>query len=285
MWNKWLFLCGIIICSSFISCMSDSELLNFQILSPKSDWTYYENQKIIFASNLNTSEQKWTSSVDGELGIGNQIQKELSAGLHIITLEDLISNDRKSVRIEVKKDNIKDYSIEYVTKMPYKKEFKSDDNAIGFFSLSCGTEGLCVTLDNNDNDLIINSNAEPFLCDNIQKPFLVTPEFRKVSSRTSRLAVVDSNTRHFYVLNTKNSYSFPTEYNARSYYSSDNNLEVWLPEELFNSNFDGTRILIDECIEKIENIILPRVKAIWGKCYDVNEDGKIAILFAPSINS
>ena len=46
MWNKWLFLCGIIICSSFISCMSDSELLNFQILSPKSDWTYYENQKI-----------------------------------------------------------------------------------------------------------------------------------------------------------------------------------------------------------------------------------------------
>ncbi len=282
--KKYLFFLSILLYISIISCSNNSGVLDFKIISPKSDWRYFENQKIIFSSNLNDTQQKWISSLDGDLGDGAQIENELSSGVHIITLEYLPTGEKRSVKIIVnKKNNSKTFSLEYITKLPLEINYKAEE--VGFFTLSGSSENLLIKTNKSETESFTNSEGVLPLCDNIQKPFSNTKLLEKIKPVSARSIIQECDERHFFVLNTMDSYSPPTEFNGKRYYSSASGLEVWLPEEILLGDYDKTRLIIDECIESIESIIIPRVNQLWGNCADINNDGKIAIFFSPSINS
>ena len=280
MWNKIIlyFLFGFFC----ISCSHISDDIDFSILSPKEDWTYYENQPIIFASDLKFPEQRWISSIDGILGYGHQLEKELSAGFHTISLEDILTGKIKEINIKVQQQiNLTNYSIEYITKLPCNKKLKN--GKVSFFAVDGGAESLIVKTSKSKNNLDRANNNELFLCDNLIKPFSNTKNLNAINFFWGRSISQESDIRNFYVLNTTNTYSSPTQYKARIYYS-DESIEIWLPEELFSIQYEETRCLIDKCISSIKKIVIPRLSILWGKCADINKDGRIAILFAPSIN-
>lgn len=43
-------------------------------------------------------------------------------------------------------------------------------------------------------------------------------------------------------------------------------------------------MLVDKCIQTVENTVLPRLKILWGNAADIDGDGRIGIVIAPSIN-
>lgn len=280
MWNKILFffLFGFFC----FSCSHNSDDSSFTILSPKEDWTYYDNQPIIFASDLKFPEQRWISSIDGELGYGNQFEKELTAGFHTVSLEDTSNGRTKEIHIKVQKHiNLNNYSIEYITKLPRNKKLKN--GKISFFALDGIVENLIIKTNESKNNLDEDNGERLFLCDNIIKPFSNTKDLKTISTCKYRSLSQETSIRNFYVLNTSNTYSEPTQYKARLYYS-DEKIEIWFPEELFSIEYEKTRSLIDKCIVSVKKIIIPRLCILWGNCADINKDSKIAVLFAPSIN-
>jgi hypothetical protein len=76
----------------FCSCQMPDETtaaIDFDITSPKPDWVYKEDAKIIFALNIDTQDIVWRSSLEGDLGRGNHLLRFLSPGLHEISAEIL----------------------------------------------------------------------------------------------------------------------------------------------------------------------------------------------------
>jgi hypothetical protein len=47
---------------------------------------------------------------------------------------------------------------------------------------------------------------------------------------------------------------------------------------------DVPEALVDICIQAVENTVLPRLKVLWGSAADIDGDGRVGIVIAPSIN-
>jgi hypothetical protein len=80
------------------------------------------------------------------------------------------------------------------------------------------------------------------------------------------------------VVNTQNQSGLPHELEAELYYQSER-LNVWIPETAAIQP-----AVITALITAIEMRILPRIETIWGWPSDIDENGRFALLFAPTIN-
>jgi len=83
--------------------------------------------------------------------------------------------------------------------------------------------------------------------------------------------------RTFLVVNTANQLGEPHRLEAEMIYGSDT-LAVWFPVG------DPVSDLVNECVIRIESHIVPRIVNIWGSAADIDDDGRIAILFSQTIN-
>ena len=85
--------------------------------------------------------------------------------------------------------------------------------------------------------------------------------------------------RTFFVANTLYQYASSHHIEAALFYQS-NRLTVWITD----SNEVPENIL-NECIQTVEMLLIPRVEALWGKPADIDGDGRIAILFSRTLNA
>lgn len=69
------------------SCTNEIKNSNssFKIISPKESWIYNTNENIIFSIDSNIQNINWNSDIDGFLGTGPTITKNLSCGNHLIS--------------------------------------------------------------------------------------------------------------------------------------------------------------------------------------------------------
>ena len=105
--NKYPFKILNAVCVSFILLCSGcnpevpEQFVDFEIITPKDNRTYYTDEKILFSTNLKNSNFEWTSSIDGFLGTQSLQVLSLSEGSHEIQLTSKLSNIIKTVRIKV----------------------------------------------------------------------------------------------------------------------------------------------------------------------------------------
>lgn len=283
--NESKFTLTVILIASFFelsSCIQNEndKCINFEIKSPKSDWTYYSTEPIIFASSLDNDSLEWESSLDGKLGSGPQISVCLSSGEHLITLSLLEQEISKCVKVIVIQGQ--NENVFYVTYVPCKKTIKKEACTTGIintgekiteFNFSFLTDSVNKFLSCESEFLIDPS----IWCDNIN--YAKLKPYNEISLNRSIIEPILGNRKLFYIADTTGSSSNASSINAVLYYSSDN-ICAWVPEDLTEDEYS----YIDICLENLETIALPRTKTLWGSCADINGDKKIAILFSHTIN-
>ena len=277
-----MFLCATV----FYSCKNDPSEVNFEITSPSQAWTYYNDSLIVLSSSLDNVDQSWASSVDGILGSGAQIAIYLSVGLHTITLCHTPSGETRSVTITVKKRSADSLVKKtYLTYVPFQKSFTVGMHRAGVFSTSGTATNFCATP--SDSVAVTASTvATTALFRDGRIPVMnKSGNLRPMESPSARSALaaippVLGSVKTFLVLNTADSTAAPREVVA-AVRAVSNSLVAWVPVSVTDTQ---TLSYIDECISRVETVVLSRVASLWGNCADVNSDGSISLLFSPSIN-
>ena len=199
----------------------------------------------------------------------------LTFGQHTITVKDIDNNVSDSICITVIKKHNTSNNLNLITGFPYNLTNNKGKKTYGFVSLEGSAKNvsfgyLSHNLVNSYGTTIPKRDFSIKANTNLLKPFR-KPFFRTISN-------YEENSRMFYVANTTYAGNSYHEIQAKKYYQG-NAITVWIPENL---TFDY--VCLDTFIQKIENIIIPRVHSLWGECADINEDGTLSILFCPSIN-
>ena len=245
---------------SFISCSKEIIILDYNITSPRENWTYYENEEIYFSTDIISPYLKWYSSIDGFLDSNSHFCKKLSAGQHEISLYNTKNNNLKTIVINVqKKNDIKEKELLLVN-FPY--TFKSVITG-GFYCLSGSVETLKTDISKSDR-IIRDINLK------------VNPHNRRIFFCNNRQCSNAPQKKEFYVINTKNQ-AETNIVEAELYYFNDK-INVYIEK---NVSADKN---IDFCIQNINNIILPRITDLWGYVEDINSDSRLTILFSSTIN-
>ncbi len=259
------------------------QYVDFDIISPKANRIYYTNEKILFSTNLKTSNLEWTSSIDGFLGNESSQFIILTKGNHEIHLKNKRSKITKSIQINVEEKM--DYQKEWhlLTSLPQQIILKYDINNFGFCSLSGSCKNLKTQITDSLTDTdILTLKHESFINRDLNfrfnknvKKFENTATFR--SAIKSILLEEDS----FYVINTANQNEFH-QIKGIKYYS-DKNVAIYVEKDFFEKNNCTEKL--DICINNLNTIILPRLKFLWGECADVDNNGVMTILFSSTINT
>ena len=269
----WCFL----LCVFCFSCKNSQSLeINYSILTPKYDWTYFSDSLITFSTNLNSDEIMWYSDKDGYLGNGNGFTVKLNPGYHDI--KAIFRNNQKSVSIYVEESVITNgQTVTHIINSKRQSLLISK----GLYSPSL------VTLDGSINYVSIDTKP---ISDEVKKDIPINRKLngKTIISKASREANINeyslNDEKKFYVLDTRHQNYGPNELIAKVIRVSDSYV-VWYPtetEEYTDIQLDEN--LLDLCIDEIENRIIPRIKSIWGELPDIDKDGKISFLFTPTIN-
>lgn len=257
----------------FFSCKKEinNESL-IRIVSPVSGWTYYEDSKIYFSSNIDTEDVCWYSSKDGFLGQGNGLNVFLSEGMHDITCR--INDYRKNTTIRVQNHNYRYCQIFKNLINEAEKEILLKPGRYFPYLVSCDGKGK--ELKKSDKSV----EGKFF-----SKDFRISIDLRnlkKMGIRGNRASASneykEGQKKKFYIIKTDRQYDEPHEIEFQMVRESQY-CTVWLPE---TGEFEIGKI--ENCIEQFNTLIYPRLKAIWGEWADVDKDGKIALVFSPTIN-
>jgi len=258
----------------FVSCHKDPEI-DFDIKSPKAESVYYTDSNIVFSSNLNSQNLVWTSSIDGELGTGPQFVKKLSEGEHRITLYHTQALTEKYVDITVKEKK-SSKKLNYALMQNTQNSYSGSDSELnkGIFVLDGNVKDFELTVAETDYSKEENSVDSDF-----RKDIVINAVSQKVispSNKPSYSRQADEENKDFMVVNTVTQMDCH-DVTARLIYSSEN-LQVYLDE-----SYDDSESIID-CVKEFEERAYKRVVSIWGKCSDINNDGKFTLLFTPWLN-
>ena len=268
---------GFIFVSFCLACTnSQNQEINYNIITPKSEWIYYSDSFITLSTNLNSDEILWYSDKDGFLGNGNGFTVKLKPGVH--NIKAVFRDNLKSVLIYVQERIISQgQTFRYLvnsSQQPLlipKGVYKT-----GF-----------VALDGSVNQVSINEkNKEPEVkrdihidC-RIQGKKIISNNSRTASKKTYSL----NDERIFYVINTKQQSLEPHEILAKVIYISESYI-VWYPKNPEEySDIHVEEKSLDLCINELEKRIIPRLKTLCGELPDIDNDGKISFLFTPTIN-
>jgi len=289
------------LCVLIFSCKQEtitySENMDFSITSPKAGWTYYEDTRIMLSVNVNTANIKWSSDIAGYLGTGNHLTSFLPNGLHRISAEIrghikeqivYVSPNAAGTQtvlvnyapLEIKAKNGNCYSYLY-----------THDGSVEDFKISSIKNAVNAVPAYLPRLAYRGALHEP--CRDVR---LSMPHAGKRIDRISRRSLTGNgydigDKRDFFVINTKIQTGPPHQVKAKLIYQSDT-LSIWISESSVESDGELKEIsdelrdkLLDECVETVETLVIPRVEALWGKAADINGDGRIALLFSPSINN
>ena len=273
----------------FLSCqMTDKTAasVDFEITSPKPGWIYNEDTKIILALNVDTQDIVWKSSIEGDLGKGNHLLRFLSPGSHEISAEVL--GVVRMCRIDVwKTDYHGNESKILLNYSPIEKKLSSGDNysyivthdgsLTGFSAETIETSLTHRYFSHNSGNMEYPLRDIRLETPLISRNILIRDEMNN-SRVLTKATYSNGDKRNFFIVNTASPLSEPHELESELYYFSDN-LTLWLPV-----TGDVSETLIDECIEAVEQTILPRLKVLWGESADIDGDGRIGIVISPSIN-
>jgi hypothetical protein len=273
----------------FFSCQTGNEKMldiDFNIISPKSDWVYSEDVKVVLAINADTQDIVWKSSLDGELGSGNHLLLFLSPGVHEISADVL--GVVRICRINVfKSDEYSKGSKTLLNYSPMEKKLSDRENYSYIIThdgslTGCGAENT--KLLSAQRYFLYNSGSNEYPIRDIRLDSPLISRNMLINGKMNNLRTLttseysNGDKRIFFIMNTASPSSEPHELEAELYYSSDK-LAFWIP-----AFGDVQKTLIDECIQITEEIILPRLKTLWGESADINGDGRVGIVIAPSIN-
>lgn len=259
----------------FISCRQKNEIEFFSILTPKTEWKYYDDQNILFSTDLNSEELYWTSSLDLYLGKGSVINARLRQGNHEIVLCD------KKSGIEVRK-NIKVFHREESALFKCqllninKFLFESTKESFALFSTNGFTNSLNFSVEKNDiaedNQILKDINVS-------NRDF--NARFLTVKEKSYRSSVSADENKTFYVINTVLQ-NEAHKVDCQKIYENDI-LIVYIQKGTLEEN-NVLEKNIENCIEKITKIIFPRVNVLWGKMTDLDFNGKVTLVFSKTIN-
>jgi len=278
------FVFGLLLFSCEDSVIICSETVDFSIKSPVSGWTYYEDSKIMLAVNVNTEDIIWESDISGYLGEGNHLTLFLPEGIQRVS-----AKIRGVVRERI------------VIVLPNHAAYNSRSVLVHYspLEIKAGTGNIWPythTHDGTVSDLGISplQGAEnksafvPFYTTDVLHIRLPMPQTRKIAvnkSRRSRSTVAGYSVgerKNFFVANTLNQLGSPHDLEAELFYKSDA-LTVWV--SVFHlSSGEFSAEMLNRFIEKAETLIVPRVQALWGKAADIDDDGRIALLFSHTLN-
>jgi hypothetical protein len=276
--------------SCFFACKPEivyiSEPLDFSITSPKQDWTYYEDTKIMLAINVNTNDIVWRSSLSGFLGEGNHCVVFLPEGFHVISAE--IQNVRKEKYVYIRPNTAQERSV-LINYSPLEVKLKegkyysflyTHDGSVNDFRLN----GALASPKNSRQFFTDGGMPEPLegIKQGIRPPMPKAGKYtgnrNKPAYALGRTGIAVESNRTFFVINTLNQYGPPHRIDAELFYQSDK-ISVWVP--VFNQIENG---VMGEFIQTVETLVIPRVEAIWGKPADIDGDGRIAVLFSGTLN-
>lgn len=268
----------------FFSCSHNNSINNFKIISPLPDWIYDDETSIVFSINNNSETIMWESSIDGTIGYGSDFVKVLSAGKHRIRIKSESGHYYDSVNITVNecKENQKSYKL--ITEFPVSINPDISSTNYGLISLNGTAQNISLNNNQPDNNKTINNQVNNNFVSYTgfyKKDISIKNEIKKlslVSNYAKRNISENEISRLFFVANTTSIGNTYHEQESIKYFNGTN-ISVWIPKD---NSLDCSEI--DKCINKIEQIIIPRVNDLWGNCADINNDGKISILFCPTIN-
>lgn len=248
---------------------SDFDENSIQIISPKTDRTFYEDEFVVFTTNIDSENIKWYSSKDGFLGENNNLNVFLSSGKHEITC--LIENYIKQISIEVEphlysKGDVINYCVSSNSEVfLYKGKYQPvicclDDGKTDLHITNCCTNQQI------NKDIIIKND--------VQSKSLITAKLRNASNRQYSVG----QKRDFFIIKTTNQLDEPYKRSFECKKTGEH-YTAWVCEE---DTYDS--VFLQQCLQNFEKIIYPRVTRIWGDGADVDGDNKIALIFSSTIN-
>lgn len=261
--------------SCFISCKNNTSqeiLKSIRIISPKENREYKEDELLFFTSNVDSSDIKWYSSLDGKIGNGNNISTYLSIGCH--TIKCVIGDFEKKVIINVK-ENVP-------SKGECKKFLLNDKSKIFLYPGQYSLFVCC--LDKKLQSAYVQKKE----IDNsvIKKDITINNKYnsKKIETKSFSSRNVSSNysigeKRQLNIVKTTNQFDEPHVKNCICISIGEHYTAWVLEDDIYNSE------LINECVENFDNFLFKRLSAIWGDWADVDGDGKIAFLFSSTINN
>lgn len=285
--NRIIVLCCII---CFVSCRHTNETtsVQFNIESPQTDKSYYNDESILFRLDRVVDPVTWVSSIDGELGTKYEMATNLSAGTHTITARS--GTGEKKITITVSPHSEADESVSQfrIRHLPCTCRL-TDTKVLPYITALNGAarslhigqplppapaSQRSVLYDTGDID-----TRRLFRCgDDIDVLKLKLPQHAVF--RQNALPVENSDEKEFFIINTETGNLEHThKLSFKRYYTTDV-IEVWLPKDSSPEEKEA----VDKCIKELKNRILIRVTEIWGKAADINQDNKIAIVFSRTIN-
>lgn len=268
---------GFIFVFFFSACTNiQNQEINYNIITPKSEWIYYSDSLITLSTNLNSDEILWYSDKAGFLGNGNGFTVKLKPGVH--NIKAVFRDNQKSVLIYVEERSIS-HGQTFMYLVNSNQQALSIPNGVY-------KPGL-VALDGSVSKFSINEKS---IERELKRDFHIdcNAKGRKILSNSSRTANKNvyslNDEKKFYVINTKYQSLEPHEILAKVIHVSESYV-VWYPKN--PEEYSDIRVnenSLDLCINEIENRIIPRLKSLWGELPDIDNDGKISLLFTPTIN-
>ena len=283
--NRIIVLCCII---CFVSCRHTNETtsVQFNIESPQTDKSYYNDESILFRLDRVVDPVTWISSIDGELGTKYEMATNLTAGTHTITARS--GTGEKTITITVSPHSGSDGSVSQfrIRHLPYTCRL-TDANVLPYITALNGTaRNLYIgqQLSSESYRAVLGDREDfdkrkLFRCgDDIDVLKLNIPQ--PTVFRQNLLAAGSSNEKEFFIINTENGRLDHTHKLSFKRHHTTESIEVWIPKDSSSEEIGA----VDKCIKELEKRILIRVTEIWGKAADINQDNKIAIVFSRTIN-
>ncbi|MCQ2585415.1 MAG: hypothetical protein MJ185_07485 [Treponema sp.] len=270
--KKFIYILSFFICLSFFSCQqnNDQVSVDYKIVSPSSDRTYYNDSVIVFSTDLNSQYLQWISSIDGELGTGYYIATKLSAGKHVISLLHTKTSIVKTVEIEVlnRKEPV---FAEMISGFPYEIPENRKTNEVAFLSLKGSASNVSQQSKGNaQSDLfhpVCNSNL-------LQKSVAIS---KKTNSRSAG----DAEEKDFFIINTGDQSDSHKIKGIKI--ESPASLSVYVEKNVLETNLYNENI--QKCIQQYEKIVLPRLKTMYGGVADLDRSRTLTVVFSQTINS
>ena len=135
--NRIIVLCCIV---CFVSCRHTNQTtsVQFNIESPQTDKSYYNDESILFRLDRVVDPVTWFSSIDGELGTKYEMATNLTAGTHTITARS--GTEEKTITITVSPHSGSDGSVSQfrIRHLPYTCRL-TDANVLPYITALNGT--------------------------------------------------------------------------------------------------------------------------------------------------
>lgn len=274
--------CVLTLAMFVMSCSLDepSRVAPLNIMSPTPGWTYYDDSPVYFQTNIISDDIVWTIDPQEWTFQGNGTARSLKAGEYTVTAR--YGSQTSTVSL----------SVQHTVQQPFEERrhlLVAQNQTLTFpggiqypavLTLDGTMSNLRVSFDEavvprqatdkgqDPSDSAVRDIRIPL---SVQSP--LPPEHSRSVARKDT-----TGTRTFHVIDTVSQMGKAHEVEARVIHESER-YRLWKP---FDTQI-GQQVL-DEFIAKLDSLVIPRVTAIWGNWTDIDQDGKIAVLFCPTIN-